>query len=163
MDRNAFIRLMRQGLRRTRRSRSLSAREDLSETMRSMTPHGHPYHFQPTPWSEIEQRYEQHAVHSYLLDIVRSVVASDAAQLLAGTTWMWDLAVVTCPVPEPPLDVIVVRDPYTPRVPAGLIRIEHRSPTGRNDVIDRAPEDAVRLFWRFVWEKYGISSGYEKT
>jgi hypothetical protein len=133
-----------------------------SETMQYVTPFGHPYHFQPSPWTDIEQRYEQHAVHSYLLDIVRSVLASDAVDLLAGTTWMWwDLAVVTRPVPEPPLDVIVVRDPYTPFVPAGLIRIEHRSVNGRDDVIDRPPEDAVRLFWRFVGEKYGISSGHE--
>jgi hypothetical protein len=28
--------------------------------------------------------------------------------------------------------------------------------TNRNDSIDRPTEDAVKLFWRFVFEKYGI-------
>jgi hypothetical protein len=39
-----------------------------------------------------------------------------------------------------------------------LARVEHLSSTGFNDSIDRPPADAVRLFWRFVLEKYGITA-----
>jgi hypothetical protein len=38
-----------------------------------------------------------------------------------------------------------------------LARVEHLSSTGFNDSIDRPPSDAVRLFWRFALEKYGIT------
>jgi hypothetical protein len=127
---------------------------------------GQRYPFVEQPWSEIEARIapiaERDPRFSYLVDIVRSVMASDARDLLAGTPWMHDVVVVARPIPEPPYEVIAVRAPNSLHPPPpGLVRIEHLAVTNRNDVIDRPPEDAVPLFWRFIWEKYGIASGYE--
>ena len=70
---------------------------------------------------------------------------------------MFDLMVAATPVPEPPIDLILIQGPGALRPPSpGCVRIAHLSHTGRNDVIERPEEDAVRLFWRFVREKFGV-------
>jgi hypothetical protein len=53
--------------------------------------------------------------------------------------------------------MIVARAPSSLRAaPLGEMRIEHLSSTGQHDCIDRPADQAVRLFWRFVAEKYGL-------
>ena len=74
----------------------------------------------------------------------------EADRHLAGLTFMTDLVVVTRPVPEPPMDEVIVRWQW------GFVEIEHVAHTGRNDKIRRPADQAVRLFWRFMIEKYGI-------
>jgi hypothetical protein len=93
----------------------------------------------------------------HMADIANSVIATDSTELLAGCTSMHDLLVVITPIPEPPYDVIAVRSPGSlADPPTGQVIIEHLSCTGRNDRIQRPTTDAVRLFWRFSIEKYGI-------
>jgi hypothetical protein len=54
---------------------------------------------------------------------------------------------------------VIVRAPYSLAHPAlGHVIIEHLSTTGYNDLVDRPVADAVPLFWRFMIEKFGISS-----
>ncbi|MEV4630512.1 hypothetical protein AB0J90_30050 [Micromonospora sp. NPDC049523] len=85
-----------------------------------------------------------------VLDIVDSVIAFEAENLLAGITSMTDLIVTAVPVTPAPVDVIVVRSAHD------WVTIEHLAHTGRNDRIARPAQDGVALFWRFVIEKFGI-------
>jgi hypothetical protein len=124
----------------------------------------YPFHGKDRP--QIEAEVVEHAARqpqsSYLVDIVRSVIASPASGELAGSLGMIDLFVAARPIPDPPFEVISIRGPASLRPPPrGLIRIEHLALSNRNDVIDRPPEEAVRLFWRFVSEKFGVESGYQ--
>jgi hypothetical protein len=64
------------------------------------------------------------------------------------------LIVVSTPVPDPPYGVAIVRAQTT-----GHVRIEHLSRTGYHEDIERPQEEAVPLFWRFMMEKFGVSSG----
>jgi hypothetical protein len=119
----------------------------------------HPFH--ETPWIEIRDRVTPIAAgneaFSYLVEIIDSVLSAGADEMLAATTAMHDILVVPRPIPEPPYELIAVRAPNSMHPPTpGNVRIEHLSLTNRNDCIERPPQDAVRLFWRFVKEKYGI-------
>ena len=124
---------------------------------------GWPYPFDARPWSEIDtflggvaDAYEH---FRHMADIVRSVRTSGHEAELAGLTSMHDLLVVATPVPDLPYDCIAVRAPGSlHRPPAGYVRIEHLAVSGRNDSIDRPVAEAVPLFWRFVWEKFGVSA-----
>lgn len=120
---------------------------------------GHPYEFNPRPWPELLQQSADIEALGHFEPIVRSVIDAARTDLLAGTFWMNDLAVVPTPIPETPLDVLVVSSygSLHPSFAPGIIRIEHRSVTGRNDVIERPSDEAVALFWRFVIEKFGVS------
>jgi hypothetical protein len=92
-----------------------------------------------------------------MADIADSVITTESSELLAACTSHHDLIVVATPIADPPYDMIAVRAPdsmYPPR--AGHVLIEHLSCTGRNDRIERPVSAAVRLFWRFVIEKYGV-------
>jgi hypothetical protein len=61
------------------------------------------------------------------------------------------------PIPEPPYDVVAVRAPGSLHPPGnGQVLIEHLACTGHNDRVERPASDAVKLFWRFVIEKYGV-------
>lgn len=98
-----------------------------------------------------------HEHGQYLLAIIDSVLASGAADLLGVTTMMHDLVVVNRPAPDPPMDVIIVRAPGSLFAPAnGFVRIDHVTVSGRDTRIDRPEAEAVRLFWRFVEEEFGI-------
>jgi hypothetical protein len=124
---------------------------------------GFPYEFTATPWDDIIRNLEviadQNESFSHVVAIARSVRDSHCASLLAGTTSMHDLLVTTVPIMSAPVDVIHVYAPNGLGAPsAGMVKIEHVSVTGRNDVIERAVADAIPLFWRFVWEKFGIAS-----
>jgi hypothetical protein len=121
---------------------------------------GFPHDFRPTPWDDLVEECEQRPPAHYLRPILTSVRDSSVRAHLAGALWMNDLAVVAAPVGEPPMDVVVVSATGSLRPPGtrGLVRIEHRTVTGRNDTIERPPEDAAALFWRFVIEKFGVAS-----
>jgi hypothetical protein len=124
---------------------------------------GFPYEFRARPWDEIVGDFVdlEHPSESlqHMVAIAQSVRDSDSADLIAGTTSMHDLLVTMTPVTSPPVDVIQIFSPISMRPPAsGMVRIEHLAKTGRNDVIERPVADAVPLFWRFVWEKFGIGS-----
>jgi hypothetical protein len=126
--------------------------------MRTM---GWPYPFRAVDWRDIgaflHDMADRHSTFRHMADIVDSVLATDAVNLLAGCTSMHDLIVVTRPVPEPPYDVVAVRSPSSMRtVPAGYVVVEHLAVTGRNDRIARPAAEAVPLFWRFMIEKYGV-------
>jgi len=119
------------------------------------------YPITPRPWSELHAFYEKLAdtypEFTYLRLIVESVEKSGRTDALGAITSMHDLVVVDTPVAEPPIEVIIVRAPGSLHPPrAGNVRIEHRSHTGRNNEIERPEADAVRLFWRFVNEKWGV-------
>ena len=129
-----------------------------------MRTHGWPYPFEQYPWAEIDvflggmaDRYPE---MQHMSDIVKSVFTSDQTEALAACTSMHDLIVVPTPIPEPPYGVVAVRAPGSLREPRpGLVRIEHLSVTGHDDVIDRPVADAVPLFWRFMIEKFGVDPG----
>jgi hypothetical protein len=122
---------------------------------------GWPYPFRPRTWPDIAARFHAmaalHVTYQHMADIVDSVEASEAHELLAGCTSMHDLIVVIRPIPEPPYDVVAVRAPSSlSPVPDGTVVVEHLSVTGRNDRITRPTLEAVPLFWRFMIEKFGV-------
>src|SRR5262249_46572808 len=124
-----------------------------------------PYPFVERPWAEISTWFHglaaEHASFGHMADIVDSVIAAGATQTLAACTSMHDLLVVPRPIPDPPYDVLRVRAPSSMRhVRAGHVVIEHETVTGHDDRIERPVAEAVRLFWRFVIEKYGIVPNY---
>jgi hypothetical protein len=95
----------------------------------------------------------------YLLEIIDSVIASGQADHLAVTSSMHDLVVVDRPIPDPPMDVLIVRAPGSLHPPSsGCVLIEYQAVSGRNTRIERPSADALPLFWRFVSEKYGVES-----
>jgi hypothetical protein len=55
---------------------------------------------------------------------------------------------------------VFVRAPNTPvsRAQPEHVLIEHVSLTGHDDRIERPAVDAVPLFWRFMSEKFGVTS-----
>lgn len=130
-------------------------------TMRLVRTHGWPHAFRVRPWEDIasflDGMTERDASFAYLSAIIQSVLDSQSRPLLAGTTSMHDLVVTTTPVPEPPLDVVIVRAPSSLHRPSpGNVLIEQQSLTGHDDLIERPAAEAVPLFWRFMIEKYGV-------
>jgi hypothetical protein len=122
---------------------------------------GQRYPFHDRPWTEIRDLLApvvaRNEAFGYLIDIIDSVLAAGADKMLAATTSMHDILVVPRPIPQPPYEMIAVRAPNSLHPPTlGTVRIEHQSLTGRNDCIERPATEAVRLFWRFIQEKYGI-------
>ena len=94
-----------------------------------------------------------------MVDIVQSVIDAGATDSLAATTSMHDLVVVPTPIPQPPYGVVIVRAPGSlAHPPIGSVIIEHRSGVGRDDKIERPVDQAVPLFWRFMIEKFGLST-----
>jgi hypothetical protein len=90
-------------------------REEHRGTMVSVRTFGQRHPFIERPWSEIDAFLApiavEHPEFSYLVDIVRRVLASDAQDELAGTTSMHDILVVPRPIPDPPYEVIAVGAP----------------------------------------------------
>ena len=135
--------------------------EPQSGTMTGVRTHGWPYPFRARPWQDMASflggMADQHSQFRHLADIVASVIDAESIHLLAGCTSMHDLLVVPVPVPDPSLDVILVRAPFVAGCPTGgMVVIEHQRCTGHNDRIQHPTLEAVALFWRFVAEKYGI-------
>jgi len=117
--------------------------------------------FDAVPWPEIATRFHKmaaaHEEFRHMAEIVDSIVASGAGEVLAGYTSMHDLVVAPRPVDEPPDDVVRVCAPSSSRpVAPSWVRIEHVTATGRDDRIDRPTSEAVSLFWRFMIEKFGV-------
>jgi hypothetical protein len=116
--------------------------------------------FRAVPWSEIAARYRDlaaaHPEYQYMLDIVESVLACQGEQRLAGLTSMHDLVVTTRPIPELPIEEVIVRTASSGQVGPAAVLIEHRSCTGHDDRIVRPTNEAVPLFWRFMIEKFGV-------
>ena len=111
--------------------------------------------FTLTPWDEIGQFYERltddgATFVAPMLSLSRSVLAEGAADTLAGHTSMHHLVVTTTPVSAAPdwLWVSVVRH--------DKVRIDHQTPTGPGDSIERPQSELLPLFWRFSIEKWGI-------
>jgi hypothetical protein len=123
-----------------------------------------PEPFRERPMTDIRAMYENsvkaHSEAGYLLDVLGSIERSPALPMLAVSTSMHDLVVTDRALGDPPVEVVVVRAPGSIRSASGpgLVRVEHLSHTGRNDVIERPTSEAVPLFWRFVSEKFGISA-----
>jgi hypothetical protein len=114
-----------------------------------------PYPFHQEPWPDLASKFDDLAERNRdfqpMADIVRSVIDSGSADLLAAFTSMNDLWVVATPIPDPPIDLVVVE-----QLTNGSVLIEHRTGPGNNDRIERPGSDAVRLFWRFMIEKFGV-------
>jgi hypothetical protein len=126
------------------------------------------YSFREQPWTDIRAFLGGMAAKSpdfrYLTDFVDSIVESGADEFLAGDTSMHDLLVALRPAGTKVGELIAIRAPSSlTHPPVGRVRIEHLSSTGRNDSIDRPPADAVRLFWRLVFEKYGLPEGPQEA
>jgi hypothetical protein len=114
-----------------------------------------PYPFHQTPWPDLASKFDDLAERNRdfqpMADIVHSVIDSGSADLLAAFTSMHDLCVVATPIPDPPMDLVVVRT-----TAHGSVLIEHQTGPGNNDRIERPGSDAVPLFWRFMIEKFGV-------
>lgn len=122
---------------------------------------GWTYPFMPLPWPDIRTQFREtatrHPDFEHMAAIADSVIFANATEALAGSTSMFDLLVVRTPIAEPPYDLIWVSSPASIRpVSTGHVVIEHITVTGNNDRISRPSDDAVRLFWRFTIEKFGI-------
>jgi hypothetical protein len=117
--------------------------------------------FTPMAWTDIAARLGDLArdqpEFAHMADIVASVLACGGADRLAGHTSRHDLVVTPRPVPEPPIETVVVRAPSSGRVGPGAVLIEHRSRTGHDEWIARPAGEAVDLFWRFMIEKFGVA------
>jgi hypothetical protein len=119
------------------------------------------YPFQEQNWADVRQfeasAFQERTDGIHMLEVCESVLRSGTADQLAVATSMHDLMVVAKPVPEPEMDVLFVRTPSSFRPPKqGCVLIEYLAVSGRNTSIERPTADAVRLFWRFVWEKFGV-------
>lgn len=121
--------------------------------------------FREIPWAEIASRFTElaalHPHFQHMADIVDSVIARQATTELAALTSMHDLVVAKKPLPaESPIDVVIVKSPSSHRgyVAPGWVVIEHLSTTGHDDQIGRPSDQAVPLFWRFMAEKFALTS-----
>jgi hypothetical protein len=129
---------------------------------------GWPYRFKEQSWADVSlferEVWGNDSRGRYLLDIIDSVLVSGVCDQLAVTTSMHDLLIVGRPVPDPPMDVLLVRAPDSVRATTiGHVLIEYKANSGRDTVIERPVEEAVRLFWRFVDEKFGVrASGSDR-
>ena len=115
----------------------------------------HRYGFGLETWPEIVEVYARgsragHPVGRVATEIVESIVAEGASTKLVGSTTMDGLVIRPTPIPEPPYDVVQIA------VHDQVVVITHLSRTGNDDRIERPTEQAVRLFWRFMIEKYDI-------
>jgi hypothetical protein len=111
--------------------------------------------FSVTPWDAIERFYMSlsdggAAFVAPMLQLTRSVMAEGAAGSLAAHTSMHDLVVTPTPVSSSP-DWLRVS-----LVGPDRVRIEHETPRGPGDSIERPRSDILPLFWRFTTEKWGI-------
>ena len=134
---------------------------EVDGTICAVRTHGWPHTFHPRPWEDIGSYLggtaERDESFAYMAAVVQSVLDSEAAQSLAGTTSMHDLVVTSTPVAEPPLDVVIVRAPGSVHPPSsGHVLIEQQSLTGHDDRIERPTAEAIPLFWRFMIEKFGV-------
>ncbi|UUW89279.1 hypothetical protein [Pimelobacter simplex] len=115
---------------------------------------GFPWPIANDDWDVLLQRYAEAPPlvrDSAVAEVVRSIAASSARSDLRYNTSMWSLIVAPAPGAPSPVDAVRVS---TPNYPA--VVVEHLANIGGADRIERPPEDAVRLFWRFIKEKYGI-------
>lgn len=120
---------------------------------------GHVAGFTVTEWDEIVAFYEdlihdhQMAFAKPMLGLARSVIVEGATQKLAAHTSMHDLIVTTVPVSTAPdwLRISLLR--------GDRVRINHQTPTGPGDLIERPVSDLLPLFWRFTFEKWGVQPG----
>lgn len=111
--------------------------------------------FSVIQWDEIEQFYARlcddgATFVAPMLSLTRSVRTEGAAGVLSAHTSMHDLVVTTAPVSAEPdwLRVSLVRDER--------VRIDHQTPTGPGDSVERHQSELLPLFWRFSIEKWGI-------
>jgi hypothetical protein len=120
---------------------------------------GWPYVVTGTDWHGLASEYSTApSFVAPIAEIVTSVLSSGRSDDLLFATSMWDLIVTPSPVGEPPVDVVAVRG----AVGLGHIRkdrivVEHIPLGGGADRIERPVDEAVRLFWRFMIEKYGMA------
>lgn len=118
--------------------------------------------FKGRDWTEVREfvggMAERSPDFQYLVDILDSIITLKRTSDFNVTTSMHDLILTTNPVPEPPFDVIAIRAPGSlhPADTRGNVLIEHLAVSGHNDRIERPPDQAVPLFWRFAIEKFGV-------
>jgi hypothetical protein len=113
-------------------------------------------------WAEVRDFeaavFQDRAEGQYLLAIIDSVMASSVSDQLAVTTSMHDLVIAPHPVPDPPMDVLIVRAPGSLHPPKqGSVLIEYLAVSELNTSIERPTTDAVGLFWRFLQEKFEVA------
>jgi hypothetical protein len=89
-----------------------------------------------------------------MVDILQSVVDSDAANRLAGNYTVGGLHVVDVEHCEPPYSVITVETYGWGNTSGPLVAVRHVSSSGLPEKIIRPVDSAVALFWRFVIEKF---------
>ncbi|UGT60538.1 hypothetical protein [Nocardia asteroides] len=116
--------------------------------------------FHDVPWIEVARLYrrlsERHPQSQHLTDIVDSVVRSGRDQDLAASMSMHDLIVTTRPVPEAPIEEVVVRAPGSViPVANGTVVVERFSDVHPGQITGPVDE-AVPLFWQSVATVFGI-------
>jgi hypothetical protein len=102
-------------------------------------------------WADESEYYLPHVA------IIDSIASSGIAdQFVVGIGSMDNLR-FALEATEPGLrdPIVICGRAWTPASP-GHVRIRHESFSGKVDDIERPASDAVRLFWRFAAEKFGV-------
>ena len=119
------------------------------------------HQFVEQDWSAV-RRFIDHAFADpprghYLVEIIDSVLERGLSERLSITTSMHDLIIVDSPPSPPPIDVLIVRAPNSLYPPAdGHVKIDYLAASNRNTSVERPQQEAVRVFWRMVEEKFGL-------
>lgn len=124
---------------------------------------GWPYPWgKSVPWPDLADRYRVLATDipatAPVLAVIESVIENGMEGRLTACTSMHDLMVTTEPPTPPPIDVIFVRSVGSRKSQDGQVTIEHTASSGLRERITRPEGEVLPLFWRFVLEKYGLSS-----
>jgi hypothetical protein len=116
--------------------------------------------FKARPWPGLLDRYwdlaDRYPEQLAMVEILHSVVDSDAANRLAGNYTIGGLHVVDVEHREPPYSVITVETYGRSNKSEPLVAVWHVSSSGLREEIIRPVDSAVALFWRFVAEKFSI-------
>ncbi|CAM4479167.1 hypothetical protein NONI108955_33145 [Nocardia ninae] len=118
--------------------------------------------FHDVSWTEVARFFraisDSYPDFQHLTDIVDSIRGSGCDHQLAGQMSMHDLIVTTRPIPEPPIEEVVVRAPGSlVPVPEGAVVIDCLSDASRANRIVAPVSEAVPLFWRFATASFGVT------
>lgn len=115
--------------------------------------------FHARRWTELADHYwrrsESQPDLPAIVEIIESLIASDAQTLLVANWTIGGFNVAYTDEIEPPYTVIAV-SVIPASSTAAVVEIRHVSGSGLVETVVRPVDEAVPLLWRFVREKYGI-------
>lgn len=122
---------------------------------------GWPWPWKRQAWPDLAVEYRallaEMPTIAPVLAVIESVIENKMVNRLTASTSLRDLVVTLDPPSDPPIDVIIVRSLVSVKPSlAGDVTIEHVATSGRTESITRPEADVLPLFWRFVFEKYGL-------